>query len=102
MRDEDFNPLHRRRNYIYITLFNIKLCILSTHTPYRGPVGGPGEGDPSTGNFESWMKRDLEMGRLSLKGLTADGLEGVLLYWGPWVMKGRLWRRAALRGGSVG
>jgi hypothetical protein len=36
------------------------------------------------------MKGALEMGRLSLKGLTAEGLEGGLLYWGPWVKKGRL------------
>jgi hypothetical protein len=60
-------------------------------SPYRGPVGGPGEGGPSTGNFERWMKVSLGMGHLSLKRLTADGLKGGLLDWVPWVMKGRLW-----------
>jgi hypothetical protein len=79
-----------------------KLCILYTHTPYSGPVGGPGEGSPSTGDFEGWMKGALRMGRLSLKSLTAEGLEGGLLYWIPLVMKGRLWRRAFLHGDSVG
>jgi len=33
------------------------------------------------------------MGRLSLKRLTAEGLERGLLYWGPWIMKGSLWGR---------
>jgi hypothetical protein len=37
------------------------------------------------------MKGALGMGRLSLKRLTVEGLEGGLLYWVPWVMKGRLW-----------
>ena len=42
------------------------------------------------------------MGRLSLKRLTTEGLDGGLLYWGPWAMKGRLCGRASLHGGSVG
>jgi hypothetical protein len=42
-------------------------------------------------NIERWMKGALGMGRLSLKRLTAEGLEGGLLYWVPWVMKERLW-----------
>jgi len=29
---------------------------------------------------------------LSLNRLTAEGLEGGVLYWVPWAMKGRLWR----------
>jgi hypothetical protein len=33
---------------------------------------------------------------LSLKRLTAEGLKGVLLYWGPWVMRRKLWRQASL------
>jgi len=33
---------------------------------------------------------------LSLNRLTAEGHEGGLHYWGPWVMKGRLWRQASL------
>jgi len=38
-----------------------------------------------------------------VKRFTAEGLEGGFLYWGPWVMKGRFWRRASLfMGGSVG
>jgi hypothetical protein len=36
------------------------------------------------------------MERLSLKRLTAEGLEKGLLYWGLWVIKGRLWGRASL------
>ena len=34
---------------------------------YGGPVGGPGNGSHSTGNFERLMKGALRMGRLSLK-----------------------------------
>jgi len=49
-------------------------------------LGGPGVGDPSNGNFERWMKRAPGMGRLSLYRLTAEGLEGGLLYWVLWVM----------------
>ena len=63
--------------------------------PYSGPIGGPWEGDPSTGNFERCMKRALVLGRLSQKRLTAEGLEGRLLYWVPCVMKGRLWGQAS-------
>jgi hypothetical protein len=33
---------------------------------------------------------------LSLKMLTAERLIGGLLYWGPWVMKGRIWGCASL------
>jgi hypothetical protein len=65
-------------------------------SPYRGPVGGLGVGGPSTGNFERWMKGSLGMGCLSRKGLTAAGLKRGLLYWVPWVMKGRLWGWASL------
>jgi len=42
------------------------------------------------------MKGSLGTGRLSLKRLTAEGLEGGLLHWVPWVMKGRLWGQASL------
>jgi hypothetical protein len=42
------------------------------------------------------MKRTLGMGHLCLKKLTAKGLEGGLLYWGPWVVKIGLWGRASL------
>jgi len=52
-------------------------------SPYRGPVGGPGNGGPSTGNFERLMKGALRLGRLSLKMLIAEGLEGGFLYWVP-------------------
>ena len=54
------------------------------------------EGGSSVVDFERWMKGALGMRRLSLKGLTAEGLEG------PWVMKGWLWRQASLHGGSTG
>jgi len=36
------------------------------------------------------------MERLSLKRLSVEGLEGGLLDWVPWVMKGRLWRQASV------
>jgi hypothetical protein len=36
------------------------------------------------------------MGRLSLKRLNAEGLEGEPLYWGPDVIKERLWRQGFL------
>ena len=42
------------------------------------------------------MKGALGMGRLSQKRLTAEGLEGRLLYWVPLVMKGRFWGQAFL------
>ena len=29
---------------------------------YKGPIGGHGEGDPATGNFERWMKGFLGIG----------------------------------------
>jgi len=49
------------------------------------------------------MKWDLGMGRLCLKKLIEMGLEGGLLYRGPWVMKGRLWERAsAFMGAQLG
>ena len=38
----------------------------------------------------------LGKGRLSLKKFTAEGHEGGLFYWGPWVMSERPWRRASL------
>jgi len=36
------------------------------------------------------MKGAVGMDCFLLKRLTAEGLEGGLLYWGPWIMKGRL------------
>jgi hypothetical protein len=48
---------------------------------YGGSVVGPGEGGPSNGNFERWIKGVLGMWNLFLKTLTAEGLEGGLLYW---------------------
>jgi hypothetical protein len=38
----------------------------------------------STGDFERWMKGALGIERVSLKRLSAEGLWGGLLYWGPW------------------
>jgi len=64
-------------------------------SPYRGPIWGPGEGGPSTGKF-TMDEGSYWMGCLSPKRLTAEGLEGGLLYSVPWVMKGRLWGRASL------
>jgi hypothetical protein len=40
------------------------------------------------------------MGHLSLKRLTAVGVEGGLLYWGPSVIRGGLWRWASLSIGA--
>jgi hypothetical protein len=49
------------------------------------------------------MKGALGMELLSLKWLSAEDLEGGLLYWGPWVMIGRLWGWAPLfMGAQVG
>ena len=45
----------------------------------------------STGDFERWMKGALEMGRVS-----EEAHWGGLVYWGPWVTKGRLWGWASL------
>jgi len=42
------------------------------------------------------MKGALGMKCFSLKMLSAEGLWGGLLYWGPWDMKGRLWGWASL------
>jgi hypothetical protein len=95
------NPLtvYTEEGTMYIAWFNIKLCILSTQSIW-GPRWGTWETGPSTGNFERWMKGALGMGPLSLKRLTAEGLEGWLFYWVPWVMKGRLWGRASLSVGA--
>jgi len=35
-------------------------------------------------------------GHLSLMRFTAEGTEGSLPYWGPWVMNRRLWSQAFL------
>ena len=59
------------------------------------PLGNLGGGS-STGDFERWMKGALGKECLSVKRLTVEGLEGGLIYWGPWVMKGRLWVWASL------
>jgi hypothetical protein len=40
------------------------------------------------------------MGRLFLKRFKTGGFEEGLLYWGPWVMKGRFWKQASLFMGS--
>ena len=42
------------------------------------------------------------MEHLSLQRLSVEGLKGGLFYWGPWVMKGRLWGQTSLYGDSVG
>jgi hypothetical protein len=44
------------------------------------------------------LKWALGKGLLSLKRLNAEDLEleGGLLYWGPWVMNAKLWRRDSL------
>jgi len=49
-----------------------------------------------TEDLERWMKGALGKELLSLKRLSAEDLEGGLLYWGPWVMKGGLWGWASL------
>jgi hypothetical protein len=53
---------------------------------YGGSGGQTGE-DSFTRDFERWMKGAVEMGRLSLKRLIAEGFEGRLLYWGPWKIR---------------
>jgi len=62
--------------------------------PY-GPAGEPGRGLIYRG-LKRWLKWALRKGRLSLKRVTAEGLEEELLYWGPWAMNGKLWRHASL------
>ena len=42
------------------------------------------EGGSSTRDFERWMKGALGIEHFSLKRLSAEGLWGGLLYWGPW------------------
>jgi hypothetical protein len=56
----------------------------------------PLQGAHLLGTFERWMKGAVGMGLLFLKRRNVKGLEGGLLYWGPWVMKGRLWGWASL------
>jgi len=56
----------------------------------------------STRDFERWMKGVLGMEHLSLQRLSAEGHEGGLFYWAPWVMKGRPWGRASLMGAQLG
>jgi hypothetical protein len=41
----------------------------------------------STGDFEKWMKGALGMERFSVKRLSAEGLWGGFLYWGPWQIR---------------
>jgi hypothetical protein len=55
----------------------------------------------SRGNFLLTFQDNLSVPSsmekpLSLKRLSAQGLWGGLLYWGPWVMKGRLWGQASI------
>jgi hypothetical protein len=55
----------------------------------------PGGRAPLLGTLKDRQKGGSRNG-VSLKRLNAEGLEGGLLYWGPWVMKGRLWGQASL------
>jgi len=48
-----------------------------------GAMLGNLEGGSSTSDFERWMKGALGMEHFSLKRLSAEGLWGGLLYWGP-------------------
>jgi hypothetical protein len=50
---------------------------------HAGSVGQPGVGS-YTGDFEIWLKRALEVGRLSLWELCEGNLEGGLPCWVPW------------------
>jgi len=67
---------------------------------HRGPVGGPGEGGPSTGNFENSLKEgsgyevSLSMGALSSVRGTWRG--GAPLLGALKVMKGRHWGWASV------
>jgi hypothetical protein len=49
-----------------------------------GALLGNLEVGSSTRYFERWMKETLGIGHFSLKRLSAEGLWGGLLYWGPW------------------
>ena len=52
-------------------------------SPYRSPIGGPGEGGLCTRNFERWMNGALGIGHLSLKRLNVEGLDRGIHYWVP-------------------
>ena len=66
-----------------------------------GALVGYLEGGSSTRDFERWMNGALGMERLSLKRLSAEGLWGGLLYWGPrMICKERLWIWASLSIGA--
>jgi len=50
---------------------------------HGSPAGQPGVGS-STGDFERWLKRSLEMERPFLWELCEGNQEGGLPCWGPW------------------
>jgi hypothetical protein len=52
---------------------------------HRGPAGEHGKGLIYQ-DFERYTKGDLGMELFSLKRLSAEGIWGGLLYWGPWKM----------------
>jgi hypothetical protein len=72
-----------------------KRTSLSIGVPLRNLEGGSFACD-----FERWLKGAVKVERLSLRELCEGNLEGVevlVLYWGPWRMcNGRFWRQASL------
>ena len=63
----------------------------------RGPVGGPGEGGASTGNFEYSVKVGPGCGAsLSMGAMLGEPGRGAPLRGALKVMKGRLWGWASL------
>ena len=76
-----------KRNYRLSQISKVHFRVLSWIYPLHilspSLLGNPVEGF-STGDFERCMKGALGIERLSLKRLSAEGLWGGLLYWGPW------------------
>jgi hypothetical protein len=73
---------------------------------HGGPVGKPGEGGPSTGNFEKWLKEGTGCGAslsLSLWDICEENLEVGPFAGGPEDHERKALRMGiSLHGGSVG
>jgi len=67
-------------------------------SPYRGPIGGPGE--RGGGSIYRELTEMDEGESRNGASLSEEAHCGGLLYWVPWVMKGRLWGQASLSIGT--
>ena len=73
-----FNP-EQDQQYPYLLCC---ICLFSSHTHTHTNTGD--------------CMQSTRGGHLSLMRFTAEGTEGSLPYWGPWVMNRRLWRWVSL------